>query len=208
MLIGAGALLLLAGALAAEHAKVSDLPTDDGRPILVEGDSFAVGIAQALKQRFPTRNIDTTYAKTGQQALRMPALTDRDVFHIVSAGTNDAVDSRLTAGDVATRVLGVLGPYADGTAKTGYAALVLPHGKMGGTLGERADAVRAEIKKRVAQADLLRVNGMFPSRLALVEIRPQPASGDRIHFDGAGYDTIAQDALFAIAALRGARVGG
>jgi hypothetical protein len=41
-----------------------------------------------------------------------------------------------------------------------------------------------------------------------VEIRPQPASGDRIHFDGAGYDTIAQDALFAIAALRGARMGG
>lgn len=189
VLLGTAGLGLLLASVG-EAARSSEFPSDDGRPISVEGDSFAIGIAQALRQKYPGRNIDSARAKVGLPALRMPSLKDRPVFHILSAGTNDLAGDA-GAADVASRIVGVLGPYADGSATSGYAALVLPHSGMGGRLGERARLLREELKKRLPPS----------KRLALVEIGAEPAAADRIHFDPAGYAQIATDAMQALSWL-------
>jgi hypothetical protein len=164
---------------------------DDGRPILVVGDSYAVGLAAALRRMFPGRSISSV-AKGGQGAYYMTPIQETDGWVIVSAGTNDAAGAA-SPSDIADRVLRVLGPYADCSARRGGVAYIEPHSKMGGKLGERVAMVRAELVSRGLDR---------ASCLAVVPIRPAPSPVDNIHFSPEGYETIAGDAVKALASLR------
>jgi hypothetical protein len=171
---------------------------DDDRPIHVEGDSYAAGIAQALRQKYPGRNIDSTHASVGRASPAMGKLFDADVFHILSAGTNDAASQAFDAATVASSIERVLGPYASqaggGSATKGFAVLVLPHSKMGGELGEKTALLRQMLMARIKPW----------KRLALVSIAPNPAAKDGMHFDAEGYGRIAADAMEKLTALLGA----
>ena len=170
----------------------SSSSVDDGRPILVVGDSYAVGLAAALRRMFPGRSISSV-AKGGQGAYYMTPIQETDGWVIVSAGTNDAAGSA-SPSDIADRVLRVLGPYADCSASRGGVAYIEPHSKMGGKLGERVAMVRAELVSRGF--------GRAADCLAVVPIRPSPSPVDRIHFTPEGYEQIAADAIAALASLR------
>lgn len=163
---------------------------DDGRPILVVGDSYAVGIAAALRRLYPGRAI-TSVAKGGVAAYYMQPVQETDGWVIVSAGTNDAAGGA-SPSEIADRVARVFGPYASCSPKRGAIAYIEPHTKMGGQLGSRVALVRDELERR--GIDRMRC-------LAVIPMRPEPSPVDRIHFDPAGYETIAKDAIAGLAKL-------
>lgn len=184
---GVGAVLLV-GAIAL--ASSSSSARDDGRPILVVGDSYAVGIAAALKRLYPGRSISSV-AKGGVAAYYMQPVQETDGWVIVSAGTNDAAGGA-SIPEIADRVVKVFGPYASCSPARGGIAYIEPHSGMGGRTGERVALLRAELERR--GIDRMRC-------LAVVPIRPKPIALDNTHFDPQGYETIARDAVQALAEL-------
>lgn len=176
--------------LAVLLARSSSAGVDDGRPILVVGDSYAVGIAAALRRMYPGRSITST-AKGGIGAYYMQPIQETDGFVIVSAGTNDAAGSA-TPSQIADRVYKVFGPYATCAPRRGRVAYIEPHSKMGGQLGDRVAQLRAELVSRG-------IDRM--SCLAVVPMTPTPSPVDHIHFTPQGYETIAGDAIKALASL-------
>lgn len=165
---------------------------DDNRPIIVTGDSYGVGIAAALRRMYPGRQIEDR-ALGGRRAATMTTLKDDQVFHLVSAGTNDVATGE-PAAETERSILKLLGPYGDGTAKQGAAWYLLPHAKMGGQLGARVTVLRNEL-------DLSRLR-FRPSlaltardRLVVHDPELEPAAGDKIHFSPEQYEELARIAM-------------
>lgn len=186
-MLGAGVLLAaLAVASSSSSSASSGGIADDGRPIIVIGDSYAVGIAAALRSLYPGRSI-MSLAVGGTSSSSMHVAPDEHVFVIVSAGTNDVGVQPATERTVAN-ILRVLGPYARGEADKGKLFYVLPHIKMGGGLGARVEGLLELLAPRLHASDRFRFG----------PIRPAPAASDHIHFDMDGYRTIASDAMQAL----------
>jgi hypothetical protein len=172
-------------------------PKDDGRPIVVVGDSYAVGVSAALRRQHPARTI-TSLAKGGVAAAAMAPAPEGDHYVIVSAGTNDAAGSAQPE-KIAERIRAVLGPYGTCTATRGSLVYLAPHSRMGGLTGNRVELVRTELERLELlpsryTGDLLR----RPCRLASVdELGAAPLAADGIHLTPAGYEQVAAAALAA-----------
>ena len=121
----------------------------------------------------------------------MPPLKESDDWQILSAGTNDAAGVAPPS-DIASRIMKVLGPYGNGTAKRGGVAYIVPHSKMGGALGQRVTETMGELAIMLDQAD--------PDRLAFVSMQVEPGP-DKIHPTPQGYGTLARDAVDALSKL-------
>lgn len=186
LVAGVAAIAVVGGIALASSSSAKD----DGRPIHVVGDSYAVGLAAALKRMYPGRTI-TSSAKGGVAAYYMKPIQETDGWVIVSAGTNDAAGGA-SIPEIADRVVRVFGPYATCAPARGAVAYIEPHSGMGGRIGDRVAQLRAELERR----------GIDRTRcIAVVPIRPKPAIIDNTHFDPQGYETIAGDAVQALAKL-------
>lgn len=185
-LVGLGVVAVGALALAAAPDEL-----DDGRPIIVVGDSYAVGLAAQLEKMFPGRV--ESRAVGGTASFVMSPLTDRNAFWVVSAGTNDAAGSS-SAEKIASSVLRVLGPYGSGTATQGAAFYLVPPGTIGAVnLHARVDAVRPALLDAIAPND----------RLAVGDTALVPAGPDHIHFSPDQYAAIAREAMRSLRELAG-----
>lgn len=153
---------------------------DDGRPILVVGDSFAVGVAAALRRLYPGRDVRTR-AAVGRPATAMQALEQGPYFVILSAGSNDAAGSAPVPA-IRDAILKVMGPYAPSHPDMAY---LMPHDRMGGYMGERIRQLRGMLKEA----------GVGPSAVEL----PLPEASDHIHFSPKGYENIARHAMLVLA---------
>lgn len=173
------ALLVVASSSSSASSRTSTTP----QPLRVVGDSFGVGIAAAASSP-PFAGV-TSSARVGAPASATPAIAQADGYAIVSLGTNDAA-AGASPSAIASSVRRVLGPYADGTARRGYLAFVVPHSQM----TDRALAART-----AAAAAALRSSLRPWARLRLVEIRANAGGADRLHFDRVGYGEILLDAL-------------
>lgn len=169
-------------------------PPPDGppKPIVVIGDSFAVGIAAQLHKLYPGRSI-TSYAKVGAPSVTMKHATDDDVLYIVSAGTNDAAAHEPDEAMV-ENIWSVLGPYASGSAKKGKLYYFLPHYKMGGLLGARCEKLDRLLVPAIGVEGLaLQPNARFD--FDVIDNVWPPEAADGIHFSPAGYEAQAREAM-------------
>lgn len=160
-------------------------PLGPSASVGVHGDSFGVGIAGTLPWR---KDLVSNSAVVGRPSTAVQPLSDNvPMIRVLSAGTNDAAAGR-TAAQVAAEVKRILGAFA-GTSQ-GKVAVILPHDKMGGQLGERCRATASAIRSAVLE--------LANPNVVAVPIRPSPAASDKIHFDPAGYRQIGTDALRAL----------
>ena len=171
-------LYLMGGAAALLVLVAAGSPDPYEGPVTVAGDSYAVGLAQAL--RASGRVVDDR-AVGGTSTPQLPATVAR-LPVILSIGTNDAAGSA-SPESIARRA-------RDWLASTGAtsAAVVLPHDRLPGALAARCRAVAAAMRRE-----------SWPAGTRLVEHHETPAAPDRVHFTPEQYGRIA---ALAVSKLR------
>lgn len=143
-------------------------------PVIVAGDSYAVGVAGALRR---AGRVVEDRAVGGTSTPQLPPTVAR-LPVVLSIGTNDAAGSS-SPESIARRAR----LWLESTGAP-QAVVILPHPRLPGALGERCRQVAAAMRREA-----------WPKGTRLVEHHETPKAQDKIHFTAEQYDKIAALAL-------------